>query len=118
MALPTSKKRKDTISSIIDKKPLLFRPPFGVTDPLLAAAIKWTGVKSIGWSLRSYDTMISSPERLLRRVCKIKNGDIVLFHDAGLQTKTVLPLFIDYVRAEGFEIVPLDKLLDIQAYEN
>ena len=106
------------IKKIINKKPMLFRPPFGVTDPPLAAAISLTGVKSIGWSLRSYDTVISSTDKLMYRLSKIKNGDIVLFHEAGLQTNVILPLFIKYVRKQGFEIVPLDQLLGINAYEN
>ena len=106
------------VSDILGKKPLLFRPPFGVTDPPLAAAITLTGVNSIGWSVRSYDTVISSAEQLLKRVSKIKNGDIVLFHDTGLQTNVILPVFIEYVRSQGFEIVPLDQLLGINAYED
>jgi peptidoglycan/xylan/chitin deacetylase (PgdA/CDA1 family) len=106
-----------SVSEIIHKKPLLFRPPFGVTDPLIAKAIKRTGVKSIGWSLRSYDTVIASPDKLLQRLSRIKNGDIILFHDAGLQTKVVLPLFIKYVRSRGFEIVTLHQLSGITAYE-
>jgi peptidoglycan/xylan/chitin deacetylase (PgdA/CDA1 family) len=108
---------QNTITNIIHKKPLFFRPPFGVTDPPLAAAIEQTGVHSIGWSLRSYDTVISSPEKLLRKVSRIKNGDIILFHDTGKQTKVILPLFIEYARQKGFEIVPLDQLLGIKAYE-
>ena len=107
-----------TVSDIITKKPLLFRPPFGVTDPPLAAAIRETGVSSIGWSVRSYDTVMSSHDKLLKRVSKLKNGDIVLFHDAGLQTNVILPLFIKYVRSQGFEIVHLNQLLGINAYQD
>jgi peptidoglycan/xylan/chitin deacetylase (PgdA/CDA1 family) len=109
---------KKAVSDIIHKEPLLFRPPFGVTDPPLAAAIREKGVSSIGWSLRSYDTVISSSDKLLNRVNKLKNGDIILFHDAGLQTNVILTLFIKYVRSQGFEIVPLDQLLGINAYED
>lgn len=106
------------IASVIHKKPILFRPPFGVTDPLLASAILISGVSSIGWSVRSYDTVVSSPAKLQERLSHIKNGDIILFHDAGLQTNVILPAFIKYVRSKGFEIVPLDQLLALQAYEN
>jgi peptidoglycan/xylan/chitin deacetylase (PgdA/CDA1 family) len=105
------------LSSIIHKKPLLFRPPFGVTDPPIAKAIKQTKVTSIGWSVRSYDTVISSPNKLLERISRVKNGDIILFHDAGLQTKNILPKFIKHIRSQGFEIVPLDQLSGITAYE-
>ena len=106
------------VSDIILKKPLLFRPPFGVTDPLLASAIKTCKVSSIGWSVRTYDTVIESPDKLLKRASRIQNGDIILFHDNGLQTNVILPLFIQNVRKQGFEIVPLDQLLGINAYEN
>jgi peptidoglycan/xylan/chitin deacetylase (PgdA/CDA1 family) len=112
------KQSQNLVSDIIHKKPLLFRPPFGVTDPPLAAAIRDSGVSSIGWSVRSYDTVISSAEQLFKRISKLKNGDIVLFHDAGLQTNVILPMFIKYVRSQGFEIVPLDQLLGINAYED
>lgn len=106
------------VSDIIFRKPLLFRPPFGVTDPLLASAIKACKVYSIGWSLRTYDTVITSSDKLLKRASHIQNGDIILFHDNGLQTNVILPLFIQNVRKQGFEIVPLDQLLGIKAYEN
>ena len=109
---------KKAIHDIIGKRTKLFRPPYGVTNPLIARLIRDTHVKSIGWSLRSYDTTIESPERLLDRVTKkIKNGDIVLLHDRCGQTVATLPDFIRYVRAQGYEIVALDKLLALEAYE-
>ena len=109
---------QETIAAIIQKKPLLFRPPFGVTDPPVARAVEETGVSSIGWSLRSYDTVISSPDKLMEKVKQVRNGDVILFHEAGLQTNVILPMFIEYVRAKGIEIVPLEQLSGIKAYEN
>jgi peptidoglycan/xylan/chitin deacetylase (PgdA/CDA1 family) len=106
------------IKSAIGRKPLLFRPPFGVTDPMIASALRHTGLYSIGWSVRTYDTVVSSPEKLLQKADKVKNGDIILFHEAGIQTAAILSQFIKNVKAKGFEIVPLDQLLDIPAYEN
>ena len=111
------KESQELVFGLIGKKPLLFRPPFGVTDPPIANAIKKTGVRSIGWSVRSYDTVISSPDKLLKRIRHIKNGDIILFHDKGLQTNVILAGFIKNIRAQGFEIIPLHELLGIQAYE-
>ena len=105
------------IESVIHKRPLLFRAPFGVTDPMIAGGIKLSGVQSVGWSLRSYDTVVSSPDKLLQKTQKIKNGDIILFHDAGLQTDAVLSQFIRNARKKGFEIIPLDQLLGIAAYD-
>jgi peptidoglycan-N-acetylglucosamine deacetylase len=110
---------QETIVHIIGRKPLFFRPPFGVTDPPLAKAVRQTAVYSIGWSLRSYDTVAGSAEKLLAKVKRVRNGDIVLFHEHGLQTNVILADFIEYVWAKGIEIVPLDQLLSgIKAYEN
>lgn len=106
------------VADIVRLKPMLFRPPFGVTDPPLASAVRQTGVKSIGWSVRSYDTVIADPDKLMKRICKLKNGDIVLFHDTGLQTNVILSSFIKYVRSQGLEIVPLPELSGIKAYED
>jgi peptidoglycan/xylan/chitin deacetylase (PgdA/CDA1 family) len=109
---------RDTVESITGKRMRLFRPPYGVTNPLVAKAITATGVLSIGWSLRSYDTVAKSTDQLLARLIKtLKNGDIVLFHDWGRHTIGILPDYIKYVRTQGYEIVPLDRLLGIDAYE-
>lgn len=108
---------QDLVHSVIGKRPILFRPPFGVTDPLLAKAIGQTAVHSIGWSLRSYDTVLKDKNKLLKRLKKIRNGDVVLFHEAGLQTNVILPLFIKYVQSKGMEIVPLQDVLSVKPYQ-
>lgn len=105
------------ISGVTGRTPRLFRPPFGVTDPMVARGIAMTGMHSIGWSLRSYDTVAKDPQALLSKVSSASAGDIVLFHEAGLQTAAILSQFIQNARAKGLEIVPLDRLLDIDAYE-
>ncbi len=99
------------ISDIVQSQVQLFRPPFGVTTPLLARAVRETGVMSIGWSLRSYDTTIGDPDRLMMRLRKVRSGDIILLHESGICTATILPMFIKYIRTQGLEIVPLSKLL-------
>lgn len=107
----------EQISHAIGKTPRLFRPPFGVTDPMVARGLSMTGMHSIGWSLRSYDTVAKDPQKLLAKVSRVAAGDIVLFHEAGLHTAAILSQFIQNARAKGLEIVPLDRLLDIDAYE-
>lgn len=107
----------NAIARVTGQSPRLFRPPFGVTNPMVAHGIAMTGMHSIGWSLRSYDTVQREPQKLLRKVSRASAGDIVLFHEAGLQTAAILSQFIQNARARGLEIVPLDRLLDIDAYE-
>ncbi|RYY30876.1 MAG: polysaccharide deacetylase family protein [Chitinophagaceae bacterium] len=95
----------------------LFRPPYGVTNPNLAKAVRELGMTTIGWSLRSMDTVVKDPQKLLRNTLKaVKPGAVVLFHDTCEATFLMLPAFIEAVRRQGFEIVSLDKLLGVEAY--
>src|SRR5690606_22218329 len=56
----------------------LYRPAFGVTNPNIAKAIQITGLKSIGWSIRSLDTTKSSEGSVLNRITeRISKGDII-----------------------------------------
>ena len=42
---------------------------------------------------------------------KVQPGSIVLFHNAALHTPEALPDILDYLLSEGYEIVPISKLL-------
>ena len=68
----------ESIYKAIGKKPKFFRPPFGITNSFLARAIEKTNMISIGWSLRSLDT-VKKQEKVLKRIKrKISPGDIIL----------------------------------------
>ena len=98
-------------------KPLLFRPPYGVTNPNLAKAIRRGGYTPIGWNIRSLDTVIKNEEKLLKKVTEsIKPGAIVLFHDTSKTTLAILPSFIQYAASQGYTIVRLDKMLNLNPY--
>lgn len=43
--------------SVAGKKISLFRPPFGVTNPTIAKVIRTLGLQTVGWDVRSFDTM-------------------------------------------------------------
>lgn len=107
----------DLIEKTIGKKPTLFRPPFGVTNPLLAKAIRRTGVISLGWSLRSWDTNGKIDKVVSRLKRKVHSGDIILFHDNRENTVEILSRFLPYLIDNGYQVVPLDKLLKVNAYE-
>lgn len=108
----------ELIKKTIGKKPTLFRPPFGVTNPLLAKAIKKTGVISLGWSLRSWDTNGKINKVVNRLKRKVHSGDIILFHDNRENTVEILSRFLPYLVENGYQVVPLDKLLKVKAYED
>ncbi|MDB4901326.1 MAG: polysaccharide deacetylase family protein [Mucilaginibacter sp.] len=103
--------------NIIGKTPKLFRPPYGVTNPNLKKAIINGNYIPVGWSVRSMDTVIKNEEKLLNKVIgKVKPGAVFLFHDTSKSTVAMLPAFIKYVESNGYEIIRLDKMLNLQAY--
>ena len=107
----------NAIEKIINKKPILFRPPYGITNPFLRKAIKKTNMTPIGWSLRSFDT-IRDDKQVMKRIRKnIKEGDIILLHDKNKQIHTIVSELLCFLETCGFEIVNLDKLLAVDAYE-
>ncbi len=105
------------IESVTGKRPLWFRPPYGVINPNVRDAVRRSGHHVIGWNLRSYDTMLNENHTLMRRLMRLlKPGAVVLLHDHGKHTIDVLPDFIRAVRENGYQIEPLDALIDAAAY--
>lgn len=48
---------KRAVESVAGKKISLFRPPFGVTNPTIAKVVRTLGLHTVGWDVRSFDTM-------------------------------------------------------------
>lgn len=110
------KRTEDAIESLLHVRPNFFRPPYGVTNPALANAVD-KDYKVIGWSIRSFDTVIKDPAKLLNRITrKLKGGDIVLFHDHSESMLAILPAFIKHIESIGLNIVRVDHLLGESAY--
>jgi peptidoglycan-N-acetylglucosamine deacetylase len=111
-------KTEDIIHKILNKMITMFRPPYGVTNPPLAKALKRQKYQVIGWSLRSMDTAIKNEEQLLESVQKnLRGGDIILFHDTQKITAQVLEKFIIFAEENNYSFEPVEKLLGIEPYE-
>ncbi|QEH41403.1 polysaccharide deacetylase family protein [Chitinophaga sp. XS-30] len=111
------RKADEEIVSATGLRPRLFRPPYGVTNPNLAKAIRKGEYIPVGWSIRSLDTVIKEEEKLLGRVTRsIRPGDIFLFHDTSAATVNILPALIRHIREQGFTIRRIDHLLNVPAY--
>jgi peptidoglycan/xylan/chitin deacetylase (PgdA/CDA1 family) len=107
------------VESVLGKKTNLFRPPYGVTNPSIRRALAITKHKTIGWNIRSLDGVVKTEDFLLNRIIKrIKPGGIVLLHDTSVQTVIVLEQLLSYLQKNNYAVVPLNQLLNIQAYED
>lgn len=81
----------------------LFRPPYGVTNPNIAKALKQLNLKSIGWDVRSYDTSIKDVEKIKQRVLsQLKPGAIILLHDRLDFMPELLETLIPAIKEKGY----------------
>ncbi len=111
-------KTSKLIHQLIGHTPRFFRPPYGIVNPRVAGGIKKAGVLSIGWSIRSFDTVNQQTDSVVRKVTrKLNSGDILLFHDHLEWSSEILEKFLKELRETEFKIVPLDELINEKAYD-
>ena len=104
--------------AVTGHSPRFFRPPYGVTNPNLKKAIIRGGFISIGWSIRSYDTVIRNETRLLQKILSaLKPGAILLLHDTQEITVQILPRLLEGIREKGYRVKRLDKLINLNPYD-
>ncbi|MBC3757204.1 polysaccharide deacetylase family protein [Hyunsoonleella sp. SJ7] len=96
----------------------LYRPAFGITNPNIKQALKTTGLQSIGWSKRSFDTTALNENQILSRITKnLKKGDVILLHDTSQKTLNVLERLLLFLQERNYVSVTVDTLFNIKAYE-
>ncbi len=99
---------------VMSQNALLFRPPFGVTNPTIAKAVRQLGYTPIGWNIRTLDTQQSAtPEKLVQRIRrKLCPGSVILLHDRMPQSAERLKQILDFLRKENYKVVRLDELIN------
>lgn len=106
------------VYKITGRQMRFFRPPYGVTTPHLANALKDLRYCAIGWDVRSLDTTNEPEEVIFKRVKEqIKPGSVILFHDTSARTVNVLKQTLNFAKENGFKIVSTERLFNLKAYE-
>lgn len=109
---------KGFIEEQFDKKVRFFRPPAGVTNPRIKAVAKAQNYDVIGWNIRSLDTVIKSEQKVFDRIKRqIKPGGIILIHDIFPNTATLVEKLLIYLQKTGYQVIPLDQLINRKPYE-
>lgn len=87
----------------------LFRPPFGVTNPHIGLAVKRLGLKTIGWSIRSYDTNARrTRDDVARRIeRRLHRGAIVLLHDDRAESDLLLRKILEMLKRNEYEVTTI-----------
>lgn len=116
----------DVIFDIIGKRPALFRPPMGFKHWHLMAEARFGGHQVVNWSRRAIDGgKRPRKHRIIKRMARAGDGDILLLHDghepdldrSRTATADAVRPIVNQLRDRGIEIVRLDELLGLPAYQ-
>ncbi len=100
------------IFKLTNKHTRLFRPPFGEYDNLVLQTARGMGYEVIQWSVDSLDWQNIGKEAIVDRVLKnVQPGAIILFHNNAKYTPEALPVILDALQQQGYQIVPVSDLL-------
>ena len=110
----------DKIKAVTGIEANLFRPPYGEYNNTVLDAAEALNYHTIQWDVDSHDWMAKGAEYELDRVLKnknLKNGSIILFHNGAKFTPQNLDKIIKALKAQGYEIVPVSRLIYTDSYE-
>ncbi len=111
------KKTNQLVKELTGLELKLFRPPFGVTNPNIAKAVKILNIQSIGWSIRSLDTKAKDPQKVFRKIKNnLNKGEVILLHDTSELTLKVLVQLLPLLEEKNMKTLTIDKLFKIKAY--
>jgi peptidoglycan/xylan/chitin deacetylase (PgdA/CDA1 family) len=108
----------EAIAAAAGTAPRFFRPPWGMTNLAMFAALRRLGTPCVFWSVQPEGRRPVAPGRQLRHVAaRARPGAIVDLHDAdgvpgaGERLVAMLPGLIGALRAAGYSLAPLRELL-------
>jgi peptidoglycan/xylan/chitin deacetylase (PgdA/CDA1 family) len=95
--------------------PHLFRPPFGLWNATTLKLLEKYRMLMVLWSVETGDYELPGVDAIVHRaVDGARPGAIILMHDAGgnrSETVAALPLIIAKLRARGYKLVTIPRLL-------
>ncbi len=100
------------IEKITGKKPDLFRPPYGDYNDRVVTVSRAQGYECIQWDCDSLDWKNLGVDPMVKQVqSKVKEGSIILFHNNSQYITEALPIILDSLLEQGYEIVPVSELI-------
>lgn len=102
----------EKIKKITGKEPKLHRCPYGDYNDTVIRTVRSIGMEPIQWNVDSLDWKNLGVTPMVERVTKnLAPGAIVLFHNNSQYITEALPIILDAILEEGYEIVPVSELI-------
>ncbi len=106
------KTTEESIKKITGKRTILFRPPFGDYNDRLINVCRENSYYVIQWDVDSLDWKEFGVQPVVDRVTRnVKNGSIVLFHNNAKYVSQYLPIVLEKLQTDGYQIVPISELI-------
>lgn len=100
------------VEKLTGKPTTLFRPPYGDYDDDVVTVAREQGYEVVQWSCDSLDWKNKGrDEMILQVINNVKDGDIILFHNNSDYITEALPIILDRLLADGYNIVPVSEIL-------
>lgn len=100
------------IKKLTGKSPTLFRPPYGDYDNNVVNMVKSLNMYCVQWNIDSLDWKDPSAMQIVKNCTdKLTPGSIILLHNGAKNTPAALPKIIEAIKAKGYKIVPISKLI-------
>jgi polysaccharide deacetylase family sporulation protein PdaB len=105
------------IETITNKPVSLFRPPFGAYNNTLINVATTLNLTTIQWDVDTLDWKGLSAMEITNRVLnKVKNGSIILCHNNADHIVEALPLILERLKMQGYEITSVGNLIMHENY--
>ncbi len=92
---------QDTLTAVVGQRPMFFRAPAGLRNPVLDPVLHRLGLRLASWSVRGFDTRIGNAERVKSRLLRgLRAGAILLLHDGNAaRTPAGIPVILEVLPA-------------------
>lgn len=109
-----------SLEKILGRRPTIFRPPIGHTNPTIARVADMLDLTVVGWSVSAADGIaLAKPAQVARRISRgLRDGAIVMLHDAAERgdrapaAVAALPEILDAIEAKNLSVVQLSEWLE------
>ena len=89
----------------------IMRPPYGAINETIQAAVDQSFIL---WDVDTLDWKNRNTASIMKEVRKAQPGSIILMHDIHQTTIDALPLILQYLTEQGFEMVTIEELMGDQ----